>query len=113
MDSRTFAKRLRATRPEWNPVAGEEIPFSWIRQMTEEKRETERQRLERLQGDRIERENRVANAELVEFSWAVDALTRTFINPSISALETCKDTEWVEKVYKPILRNAFLPPAPE
>lgn len=67
----------------------------------------EQSRLAKAKADEQERLNRLAEGETIEWETVVAVITEKFINPSISALDTCKDVEWRERVFKPLLQASF------
>jgi hypothetical protein len=106
-DPRTLGKRLAESG--WTGKPGDAVPFRpWIIGLLTDRSESARDRLNRVQAERIEREEQIAKKELIEWETAVGIITEKLINPAISALDTCKDVEWVERVFKPVMQSSFL-----
>lgn len=103
-DQRTLVRRLTVAGIRL-PRKGAMLPAADVLKALISNPAAERARVLRLQGDLLERQNRLEERSTVHWDWVLNAVNQRYINPSIAALETCKDTEWVEKVYKPIIQQ--------
>jgi phage terminase Nu1 subunit (DNA packaging protein) len=69
-------------------------------------------RLATANAAKVERENKKAKRELLEWETVERFLNLRFVNPMVTALDAAPkevDREWVEKVLKPLLRQKLAP----
>jgi hypothetical protein len=68
-----------------------------------------------LDAQRIDREEKTADGQLVEWAWVEKTINEIILLPLTQAFDAAPDTvsrEWIEKVLKPTLRGQIQKPKP-
>ena len=111
-DRRTLTAAL--TKADCRPARGEKIPLRTILRALLSDERLEKVRGLRLANEKLEREGQQAKRELVPWDVVEHTLMTRFVNPAITALDAAPEgvsREWIEKVFKPILRQSLEAPA--